>query len=51
MKYRSQISDMQEGKMKKTIVAFGDSNTHGYCSQTGGRFSEEERSTLEMNTG
>ena len=31
--------------MKKTIVAFGDSNTHGYCSQTGGRFSEEERWT------
>lgn len=29
--------------MKKTIVAFGDSNTHGYCSETGGRFSEEER--------
>ena len=29
--------------MKRTIVAFGDSNTHGYCSETGGRFSEEER--------
>ena len=29
--------------MKKTIVAFGDSNTHGYCSETCGRFSEEER--------
>ena len=53
MKYRSQISDMQEGKMKKTIVAFGDSNTHGYCSQTGGRFSEEERWTclLEQYLG
>lgn len=31
--------------MKKTIVAFGDSNTHGYCSETGGRFDEEERWT------
>lgn len=29
--------------MKKTIVCFGDSNTHGYCSETRGRFSEEER--------
>ena len=39
--------------MKKTIVAFGDSNTHGYCSQTGGRFSEEERWTclLEQYLG
>ena len=22
--------------MKKTILCFGDSNTHGYCSETGG---------------
>lgn len=28
---------------KKTIVCFGDSNTHGYNSFDGGRFSEEER--------
>ena len=27
MNYRSQISDMQEGKMKKTIVAFRRLNT------------------------
>lgn len=29
--------------MSKTIVCFGDSNTHGYCAETGGRFSEKER--------
>lgn len=29
--------------MKKHIVCFGDSNTHGYCAMTGGRFNEEER--------
>lgn len=29
--------------MTKTIVCFGDSNTHGYQSANGGRFSEEER--------
>lgn len=29
--------------MKKHIVCFGDSNTYGYCAETGGRFSEEER--------
>ena len=29
----------------KTIVCFGDSNTHGYDSSTGGRFSEKERWT------
>lgn len=27
----------------KTIVCFGDSNTHGYNSRTGGRFTEAER--------
>lgn len=39
--------------MKKIIVAFGDSNTHGYNAQTGGRFSEEERWTclLEQYLG
>lgn len=31
--------------MKKTIVCFGDSNTHGYCSATGGRFDENVRWT------
>lgn len=31
--------------MKKHIVCFGDSNTHGYCAVTGGRFDEEHRWT------
>ena len=30
---------------KRKIVCFGDSNTHGYNSKTGGRFSENERWT------
>ena len=34
---------MEEKPMKKTIVCFGDSNTHGYCSATGGRFDEGRR--------
>ncbi len=29
--------------MKKHIVCFGDSNTHGYCAATGGRFDESQR--------
>lgn len=29
--------------MKKHIVCFGDSNTHGYCAETGGRFDETQR--------
>lgn len=29
--------------MKKHIVCFGDSNTHGYCAETGGRFDESQR--------
>ncbi|WP_148411746.1 GDSL-type esterase/lipase family protein [Murimonas intestini] len=29
--------------MEKTIVCFGDSNTHGYKSEDGGRFTREER--------
>jgi len=29
--------------MKKHIVCFGDSNTHGYCAKTGGRFDETQR--------
>lgn len=31
--------------MKKHIICYGDSNTHGYCAETGGRFNEEERWT------
>ncbi len=29
--------------MKKTIICFGDSNTHGYDSSTGGRFDDKHR--------
>lgn len=29
--------------MKRTIVCFGDSNTHGYCPETGGRYDDSER--------
>ena len=32
-------------KIKKTILCFGDSNTHGYRSKDCGRFGEEERWT------
>ncbi|MDO4343589.1 MAG: SGNH/GDSL hydrolase family protein [Eubacteriales bacterium] len=31
--------------MAKHIVCFGDSNTHGYCAATNGRFDENERWT------
>lgn len=31
--------------MKKHIVCFGDSNTHGYCAQNNGRFDENQRWT------
>ena len=31
--------------MVKTIVCFGDSNTHGYISKGYGRFTEKERWT------
>lgn len=31
--------------MKKHIVCFGDSNTHGYCAWTNGRFDENQRWT------
>ena len=31
--------------MKKHIVCFGDSNTHGYCVMNDGRFDEDERWT------
>lgn len=30
---------------KKHIICFGDSNTHGYCARTGGRFDEDTRWT------
>lgn len=36
---------MREGNTKKTIVCFGDSNTHGYNSRIIGRFTEDERWT------
>ncbi len=29
--------------MKRHIVCFGDSNTHGYCANTGGRYDETQR--------
>lgn len=31
--------------MKKHIVCFGDSNTHGYCAENNGRFDENQRWT------
>lgn len=34
---------MKEIFLKKTIVCFGDSNTHGYDSSTGGRFDDKHR--------
>ena len=34
---------MEEIRMAKNIVCFGDCNTHGYCSATGSRFSEDQR--------
>ena len=39
--------------MKKHIVCFGDSNTHGYCAETGMRFDEETRwsSLLQKRLG
>lgn len=36
-------------KIYKKIICFGDSNTHGYNSKTGGRFSEEERWPCLLN--
>lgn len=36
---------MAEEKYIKKVVCFGDSNTYGYNSKTGGRFSETERWT------
>lgn len=39
--------------MKKHIVCFGDSNTHGYCAANNGRFDEDQRWTclLQKNLG
>lgn len=39
--------------MQKNILCFGDSNTHGYNSRTGGRFDIDERWTklLQKNLG
>ena len=39
--------------MQKNILCFGDSNTHGYNSKTGGRFDVNERWTklLQQNLG
>ena len=31
--------------MKKHIICYGDSNTHGYCAMNDGRFDENERWT------
>ena len=36
--------------MKRTILCFGDSNTHGYCAATGGRFDETKRWTGLLQT-
>ncbi len=36
--------------MKKHILCYGDSNTHGYCAETGGRFDEDERWTCLLQT-
>ena len=35
--------------MKKTILCFGDSNTHGYNSSNNGRFTEDERWTCLLS--
>ena len=35
--------------MKKHVVCFGDSNTHGYCAATNGRFDEEQRWTCLLS--
>lgn len=35
--------------MSKTIVCFGDSNTHGYNSKNNGRFTEKERYTCLLD--
>lgn len=35
--------------IKKTIICFGDSNTHGYNSENNGRFTEDERWTCLLS--
>lgn len=40
---------MSDLSTPKTIVCFGDSNTHGYNSRTNGRFSENERWTCLLD--
>ncbi len=35
--------EITTNNIKRHIICFGDSNTHGYCAATGGRFSEDER--------
>lgn len=40
---------MSDSPAKKTIICFGDSNTHGYNSMNNGRFSEEERWTCLLD--
>ena len=32
--------------MKKHIICYGDSNTHGYCAMNDGRFDENETMDL-----
>lgn len=34
--------------MKKHIICFGDSNTHGYCAASGGRYDESTRWTTRL---
>lgn len=33
----------------KHIVCYGDSNTHGYCAETGGRYDESQRWTTRLS--
>ena len=35
--------------MRKHVICFGDSNTHGYCAMTNGRFNEDERWTCLLS--
>ena len=34
---------------KKHILCFGDSNTWGYCAQTGGRYEDDVRWTMQLS--
>lgn len=45
--YAEKWNNLRKGEsfMVKTVVCFGDSNTHGYNAQNGGRFGIEERWT------